>query len=395
MLLALLWEMPALAQGLLPGSAGGWTAGNATVVAPAQVESIESVGAGQGDILREYGLVSAERRGYAQDQHTVLIRLYRMVDPTAAYGAFTFLRGPEMEPLNLGDSVSFAAGVRDHALFVVGNFLLTIEASDQVPSDATLNEIATTLLPHADARPYPSIAAYLPRSSVAAGTQRFPLRRGGATVALPARLSVAPNSERYVLGLRALRAALGGSFPATNDDWVGFGNSAEAIVARYAVAGRPSGDVTLLLALYPTQQIAANQFTGLGKWMALNVEPGQAGGRTVVHGGRSSALVALVFGAESQDEANQLISQIHYGSAVTWNEPSHSFTDPSFPTMIIGVFEGTGLILVIALAVGLGFGGFRLIVKFLFPGRVFDRDSQIEILQLGLSSKPIDSRDFY
>jgi hypothetical protein len=48
-----------------------------------------------------------------------------------------------------------------------------------------------------------------------------------------------------------------------------------------------------------------------------------------------------------------------------------------------------------ALAVGLGFGGFRLLVKFLLPGRVFDRASQVEILQLGLSSKPIDSRDFY
>jgi hypothetical protein len=110
---------------------------------------------------------------------------------------------------------------------------------------------------------------------------------------------------------------------------------------------------------------------------------------------RSSALVALVFGAESQDAAKQLISQIQYRSSVTWNEPSQSFTEPSFPVMIIGVFEGTGLIMLLAMAVGLGFGGFRLLVKILLPGRVFDRDSQVEILQLGLTSKPIDSRDFY
>jgi hypothetical protein len=176
---------------------------------------------------------------------------------------------------------------------------------------------------------------------------------------------------------------------------MGFGKSAETIVARYAAGGSSPAQVTLLVTIYPTQQIAASQFAGLGHWMALNVDPSQAGGRIVAHGLRSSALVALVFGAESQDAAHQLIDQIQYHTSVTWNEPSHSYTDPSFPVMIIGVFQGTGLILLMALAVGLGFGGFRLVVKMLFPGRVFDRDSQIEILQLGLSSKPIDSRDFY
>jgi hypothetical protein len=254
--------------------------------------------------------------------------------------------------------------------------------------------MAAVLLPHADARPYPSIAAYLPRSSVAAGTERFPLRRGGPAVALPARLNIVPNSDRYVLGPRALRAAIGDWFPATSDDWVGFGNSAEGIVARYR-APRSDQELALLVTIYPTQQIAASQFVELGKWLPLNVEASQAGGRMAVYGSRSSRLIALLFGAESQDAANQLIGQIQYHSSITWNEPSQSFTDPSFPTMIIGVFEGTGIILLMAIAVGLGFGGFRLLVKLLLPGRVFDRDSQVEILQLGLSSKPIDSRDFY
>jgi hypothetical protein len=394
LLLALVWEVPALAQGLLPGSAGGWGApSGASVVTPAQ---LESVAASQADILREYGVASAEQRQYARGQQSASVTLYRMADPSAAYGAFTFLRDAQMQLLDLGDSVSYAVGAPDKALFVVGNFLVTVSpVSGERPPNAVLTEIAAVLLPRADPRPYPSIASYLPRSSVAAGTQRFPLGQGGATVALPARMTIVPNSEQYVLGPRALRAALGAWFPATNDDWMGFGQSAEAAVAHYAVPERTAGPATLLVTIYPTQQIAAGRFAGLGKWMALNVEPGQAGGRAVVYGKRSSALVALVFGAESQEEANQLIGQIQYGSSVTWNEPSHSFTDPSFPTMIIGVFEGTGLIVLLAVAVGLGFGGFRLIVKFLLPGRVFDRDSQIEILQLGLSSKPIDSRDFY
>jgi hypothetical protein len=392
LLLLFVGETSALAQGLLPGSAGGWTAsGVVSVVAPAQLRAIA---AGQADVLREYGVTSAERRQYAQGQQTASITLYRMVDPSAAYGAFTFLRDAQMQPLDLGDSVSYAAGTGDRALLVVGNLLLAASASEERPANVVLSGIAAALLPRADGRPYPSIAGYLPPSSVAAGTERFPLR-GGATVALPARLSIVPNSERYVLGPRALRAALGDAHPATNDDWIGFGKSVEAIVARYAGGGPSSAQVTLLVAIYPTQQIATMQFANLANWMPLNLEPDQAAGRMVVYGTRSSALVSLVFGADSRDAAHQLIDQIQYHTSVTWNEPSHSLTDPSFPTMIIGVFQGTGLILLMALAVGLGFGGFRLVVKMLFPGRVFDRDSQIEILQLGLSSKPIDSRDFY
>jgi hypothetical protein len=37
----------------------------------------------------------------------------------------------------------------------------------------------------------------------------------------------------------------------------------------------------------------------------------------------------------------------------------------------------------------------RLLVKRLLPGKVFDRDSQLQVLQLGLGSKPIQVQDFY
>ena len=363
-LLVVVWELSAAAQGVLPSFVGDWTAsGGAPTISAAQLESVAGERAG---LLREYGLNSAEQRQYNQGQQTASITLYRMVDPSAAYGVFTFLREPQMRPLDLGDSVSFAAATADRAVFVVGNLVL-LASADERPPDAWLSEIAATLLPHADSRPYPSIAGFLPR--------------GG----------IVPGSERYVLGPRTLREALPW-VPATGDDWMGFGKSAETMVARYRASGE---EITLLVTNYPTRQIAADQFGSLNRWMAFNVEPDQAGGRTVVFGSRSNTLVALVFGAESREIAGRLLSQIQYRSTITWNEPSHTLTDPSFPTMIVGVFQGTGLIMLLAVAAGIGFGGFRLLVKFFVPGRVFDRNSQIEILQLGLSSKPIDSRDFY
>ena len=57
-----------------------------------------------------------------------------------------------------------------------------------------------------------------------------------------------------------------------------------------------------------------------------------------------------------------------------------------FSLLLIGVF---------AVIAGVAFGGVRLLVKRLLPGKVFDRDSQLQVLQLGLGSKPIQVQDFY
>ena len=40
--------------------------------------------------------------------------------------------------------------------------------------------------------------------------------------------------------------------------------------------------------------------------------------------------------------------------------------------------------MVVTLVLGIAFGGVRIITKRLFPGKVFDRKEQIEVLQLGL-----------
>ncbi len=41
------------------------------------------------------------------------------------------------------------------------------------------------------------------------------------------------------------------------------------------------------------------------------------------------------------------------------------------------------------------FGGFRLLTKLVLPGKVFDSEDRVEILQLGLTSKPVRTADFY
>ena len=150
-----------------------------------------------------------------------------------------------------------------------------------------------------------------------------------------------------------------------------------------------------MLILYPTQQLAADRYNALSKSFALNVAPSQAGDKPAVFGTRSSALIGLLAGVESRETAADLLNQIHYASDVTWNEPTHDLTDPSISTIVVGAIVDTGAIMLLAVAASLGFGGFRLLTKFLAPGKIFDRNAEVEILQLGINSKPIDVKDFY
>ncbi len=200
------------------------------------------------------------------------------------------------------------------------------------------------------------------------------------------------RSEHYVVGPRALSRVL----PLGTDDWVGFDFSAEAIVARYKLkGGNGDGDALLFLASYPTQQIAAAKFDAMLRRFPIDPPEGAAAGQTVLYGKRTSTLVALVAGAPSRAAADALLDQINYESDVTWNEPPQKLTDPTITSVVVGAILGTGTVMLLAVVAGIGFGGFRLIVKIFFPGKVFDREGHVEILQLGISSKSIQAKDFY
>ena len=370
-------SVPLAAQSLLPSSLGTWaSSGTPARVPPQQIEQLANDSA---SILREYGITSGERRDYANGNDKATITLYRMVDPSAAFGAFTFLREPDMALPAPILAASYAAGKHGRALLVVGNLVMDVASAKSQMTTADLNVLAQSVAARADRRPYPPIVSFLPRAGLI------------------------PGSERYVLGPLALAQV----FPpgAKNQaDWAGFASSAEAIAGRYRLEEKPSDKVAgrnrpaeglLLLILYPTQQLAADRYNALSKSFALNVAPSQAGDKPAVFGTRSSALIGLLAGVESRETAADLLNQIHYASDVTWNEPTHDLTDPSISTIVVGAIVDTGAIMLLAVAASLGFGGFRLLTKFLAPGKIFDRNAEVEILQLGINSKPIDVKDFY
>ena len=289
--------------------------------------------------------------------------MYRLRDPSSAYGAYTFLRNDSLTTADLG---SYASASRDRALVVVGEMLLDVSATEKQsrPSDADLKQLADLLDKKADHTPYPFIGEHLPEKGRV------------------------QNSERYVIGPLSLAHFV----PLGTDDWMGYDHSAETILAHYTVAGK---DETLVITSYPTQQVAAFEFAGILRRFTFDPPGGVAPGQTVLFGKRVSSYIAVVVGAPSRQAANKILDQVGYESNVTWNEPKQSYTEPGISSMIVEAFLGTGAIMIFAVAAGIGFGGIRVLVKIFLPNKIFDREKQIEILQLGISSKPIKAKDFY
>ena len=357
--------LPTAAQGILPSAFAGWTASAPPTIisTTGPTTALDSLLGTDSAAFKEYVVKWVEQRTYSQGAQMASITLYRMRDPSSAYGAYTFLLNDSLSADALG---SYASASRDRALIVVGEMLLDVSAPAKQtrPPDADLKQLADLLDKKADHTPYPFVGEHLPEQ----GRVRA--------------------SERYVIGPLSLAHFV----PLGTDDWMGFDHSAETILAHYRVDGK---DETLLVSSYPTQQIAAEKFAGMLRRFVFDPPGGVTPGQTVLFGKRVSSFVAVVVGAPSRQSANKVLDLVQYESNVTWNEPHQTLTEPSINSMIVGAFLGTGAIMIFAVAAGIGFGGIRVLVKIFFPNKVFDREKQIEILQLGISSKPIKAKDFY
>lgn len=355
---------PASAQGILPSSFAGWT-GQPQPGIPAPVahngDHVANMAAGQFVATQqEYGLVSGEQAAYSRANGKLQVTLYRMKDPSGAYGMYSYLRSPDMLRADITDHSAMS---RERALVLDGNLLLDVHGADLPQLGKDLNALVAATNPKAEQGPLPALSDHLP-------TKGF-----------------IDRSDKYILGPQTLNQF----FPVTPNDWLGFGAGAEAEIARYRVDGR---ELNLLIADFPTPQTAQKKLLQLQQDYHVN-EPNADANGSPIFARRSITLLALVSGARTPEEADKLLDQIQSGTEVTWNEPTFQFKEPAITTMIVGAIIGTGIICCFALVSGLAFGGFRLVVKRWLPDKVFDRSSTMQVLQLGLGSKPINSEDFY
>ena len=312
-------------------------------------------------LLKESGAVRIEQRAYENGGAEVTIRAFQLADPSSAYEVFTSLARPGMVPTNLGQAAEF-----DKEGVIVQEGSLVLASSANVSKD-DLSALLKAVERRGERGPLPPIRTYLPAQGRVVGT------------------------ERYALGPEALKAALEelGQNSAGLVATAGFSEGAEAMVARYTLPGPAKDGGVLLLLEYPTPQLAEQHIHHLDEVLPASVKQGGTG---IV---RKGSLLSLVLSASSPEYAKALREDTDYQTQVTWNEPSATATDPPWALVLAKIFMGTMVFMIAALVLGIAFGGLRVVTKIFFPGKVFDRPNRIEILQLGLSGKPINTKDFY
>lgn len=347
---------------LLPNQFGPWKA-----EAPAKTLQVHDLGANwarwpNGErVLKEAGLTKIEQQTFRNGGDEIVVRIFALRDPSSAFELYTFLLAPGMKDLGVGKD---SAGSEGAAQILIGNLVVQASLSAGVKPES-LQELLKALQAKADPTPLPPLKSYLPEHWRTFG------------------------SEKYALGPEAFRAAMTSlqqDAAAVLANEVGFQNGAEAMLASYR---GEHGSGILLLLDYPTPQLAEQHLHHLEKALP---DAFKRAGVTVE---RKASLLSLVFAATSPLHAQAIRDEVNYETQVTWNEPGQTATDPPLVMIMFKIFVFTGLFLGIATAVGVAFGGLRVIIKRLFPGKVFDRPQDIEVLQLGLSGKKIDPTDMY
>jgi hypothetical protein len=361
LVIALLLLAPSLrAETVLPAHFGKWTATNA-VQSPA-------IPANAKDVLAESGLESAETRAYSNGDAAITVTTYRLHDSSGAYEAYTFFQEPENICPQSSELTRCAAqadaSAEKRRVALVGNVVITIENAGSLTTEDQ-DALSKQIDAKADKTPPPPIPNYLPT---------------------PDRI---PGTEKYALGPAAFRAALSTlNRPDYRplSDAAGFSSGAEAMFAQY----QKQGDVAVVLLIdYPTPQLAGLHWKHLEQALPAAAK---SDGTSI---DRKGTVLAIVLAPSSARYAARVRNAVNYETQVTWNEPTHTITDPPITTVLAKIIIATGVFMLVAIVFGVAFGGVRVLMKSLFPGKVFDRPEQMDVLQLGLSSKRINSRDFY
>jgi hypothetical protein len=164
------------------------------------------------------------------------------------------------------------------------------------------------------------------------------------------------------------------------------------VLGKYAAQ---LGDATLMLIEYPTPQIAAEKLRQIDA--AHQPAAQQPGASAMVDVGpffdkRTGPIIAIAAGPLSQREAQALLGEVSYDADVTWNENTHLTKRDNLANLLFNVVVLCGVLIGLAMVVGVGFGGVRIMLKKLFPGRVFDRPEDMELISLHLEDEAGEGR---
>jgi Family of unknown function (DUF6599) len=346
---------------ILPQEFAGWQM-NGSVKTSTDPAAADATNAG---VLQEYRFTDLASVTYTRDDgRTLKIRAARFADASGAFGAYTFYLQPNMTKEQIGDQ---GASLGDRVLFYRGHVLIDAQFSQEsAMSGAELRELAGTLpRPSGNSASLPTFIEFLPHRDYI------------------------PNTQKYVMGPVAL-AAMAPPVPA---DQVDFATSAEVSLAHYQTS---SGEATLMLISYPTPQIAAEHLRKIDA--AHHLAQQQPAGISTVEGSgtffdkRTGPIVAIAAGGISDSDAKSLLGRVNYEASVTWNTPSESAQVHDLYMLILNIVVLCAILAGLAIIAGVAFGGIRILMKRLYPNKVFDRPEQMEFISLHLTETVVAGR---
>ncbi len=305
-------------------------------------------------VLREYGFTDFASSNYSrEDGRTVKIRAARFADASGGFGAYTFYLQPDMTREQIGDQ---GASLGQRVLFYRGHIVIDALFSKESPmSGAELRELAGMLpRPGGNAGNLPPILGFMPVRGYVA------------------------NTEKYAMGTTALAALA----PPVSADLVDFSVRSEVTLGRYTT---PSGEATLMLIYYPTPQLAADHLRRIDA--SHQRKPGES---SVENSGefydkRSGPIIAIAAGPVSERDARELLGRVNYEANVTWNENTSFDPNKDLGKLLVNIILLCAILGAMAIVAGVAFGGLRILMKRLFPDRVFDRPEQMEFISLHLA----------
>jgi hypothetical protein len=243
-------------------------------------------------------------------------------------------------------------------LFYKGHILVDAVFSQQsVMSAAELRELARVLpKPGGNAGALPPVLAFMPHH----GYQK--------------------NTEKYAEGALAL-ANFAPPMPIESID---FSANPEVTLGEYST---PSGDGRLMLIYYPTPQVAIEQLKHIDAARQASTPPD---GAAPFFAKRTGPIIAVVGGTVSERDAQTLLGAVNYEASVTWNENTYFDKKNNVANFLVNLILLCMILGVLAVALGVAFGGVRVMVKRLYPGKVFDRPSQMEFISLHLTETIVE-----
>jgi hypothetical protein len=329
----------------LPQRFSGWESKNAQTISTPQLGSAAGNDAA---VYREYGFLGAERREYSKGGAKLTVTLWRMQDATGSYGLLTYLSQPGMTATKNGEDITVSGP--SLALIQRGPYLLEAMGEGLAPADISTLSGGIPSVKGRESLP-PPLPGFLPEQGIV------------------------PQSARFIIGPAAFGRVVE-EIPARE---IGFDTGAEAAVANYRAGDR---DAQLLLVSYATPQLAGKK---LKDFQALPALSKTDNGKTLFIE-RKGSLIAFVMGAKDLAATEKLLAQIPYESDITWNEyvPPRKENAGKF---MMAIFSLAGFLLLFSFVAGIAFGGVRLLAKRFIPIPVFDRPSQLEIIQLKIADR--------